>query len=62
MLCYDVSGNPGGRRPRKIYIDFIYEFLQKGQVRNTRNRRACMMSCMNVDEVRGVRIVAVGVL
>ena len=40
------------------YIDFI----QKGQVRSTRNQRTCMITCMNVDEARGIRIVAGGVL
>ena len=31
-----------------------FEVLQKGQVYSTRNWRACMISCMNVDEARGV--------
>ena len=44
-------------------IDLIGDILQKGQVRSTRNRRACMIRCMNVDETRGVcKIVAGGVL
>ena len=30
------------------------EVLQKGQVRSTLTRRACMIRCMNVDEARGV--------
>ena len=29
-------------------------FIQKGQVRGTHNRRACMIRCMNVDEARRV--------
>ena len=41
-------------RPRRTYIDHIGEVLQKGQVHCTRNRRACMIRCMNVDEARGV--------
>ena len=50
----DVSGNPGRGSPIRTYIDLIGEVLQKGQVRSTRNRRACMIRCMNVDEARGV--------
>ena len=46
----DVSGNAGRGRPRKTYPDLIGEVLQKGRVRSTRNRRACM----NVDEAKGV--------
>ena len=49
----DVSGN-ALERP-----DLIGKILQKGQVRSTRNRRACM----NVDEVKGLcKNVAGGVL
>ena len=36
------------------YYKFIGEVLQKGRVRSTRNRRACMTRCMNVDEAKGV--------
>ena len=50
----DVSGNAGSGRPRKTYPDLIGEVLQKGRVRSTRNRRACMTRCMNVDEAKGV--------
>ena len=44
-----MSGNAGRERPRRTYIDLIDEVLQNGQVRCTRNRRACMIRCMNVD-------------
>ena len=47
-------GNARRGRPRKIYPDLISEVLQKGRVRCTRNRRACMTRCLNVDEVKGV--------
>ena len=50
----DVSGNAGRGRPRKTYPDLIGEVLQKGRVRSTRNRRACMTRCMNVDEAKRV--------
>ena len=51
----DVSGNAGWGRPRKAYPDLIGEVLQKGRVRSTRNRRACMTTyCVNVDEAKGV--------
>ena len=38
------------------------EVFQKIQVRRTRNRRACMIRCMNVDEVEYARIVPGGIL
>ena len=49
-----VSGNTRRRRPTRTYIDLTDEVIQKGQVRNTHNRRACMIRCLNVDEARGV--------
>ena len=56
IYAADVSGNAGGGRPRKTYPDLIGEILQKGRVRSTRNRRACM------TREEYVRIVAGGVL
>ena len=41
-------------RPRKTYPDLIGEVLQKDRVCSTRNRRACMTRCINVDEAKGV--------
>ena len=49
-----MNGNAGRVRPRRTHIDLIGEVLQKGQVCITPYRRACMIRCMNVDEVRGV--------
>ena len=50
----DVSGNAGRGCPKRTFIDLICEVLQKGQVRSTRYRRACMIRCMNVDEATRV--------
>ena len=46
-----VRGYAGRGHPRRTYIG---EVLQKGQMRSTRNRRACIITCMNVDEARAV--------
>ena len=51
---------PAGDALEKTYPDLIGQVLQKGRVRSTPNRRACMTRCMNVDEAKGVRIVAGG--
>ena len=48
------TGNAGRGRTRRTYIDLIAEVHQKDQVRRTRNRRARMIRCMNVDEACGV--------
>ena len=45
---------PGGDALERSTPDLIGEVLQKGWVRSTRNRRACMTRCMNVDEAKGV--------
>ena len=50
----DVSGNAGRGRPTKTYPDLMGEVLQKGRVRSTRNWRACMTRCMNVEEAKRV--------
>ena len=50
----DVSGNAGRGRPRKAYSDLIGEVLQNGRMHSSRNRRACITRCMNVDEAKGV--------
>ena len=45
---------------KEIYVADVSEptltllVLQKGRVHSTRNRRACMTRCMNVDETKGV--------
>ena len=50
----DVSGNAVRGRPKKTCPDLIGEVLQKGRLCSTRNRRAYMTRCMNVDEAKGV--------
>ena len=48
------SGGGGGGDALGGHIDLIGEVLQKGQVRCTRNWRACMIRCMNVDDSSAV--------
>jgi hypothetical protein len=50
----DVGGNAGRGRRRRTFLDQIGEVLEKGQVRSTRNRRACMKNLMTVEEAKGV--------
>jgi hypothetical protein len=49
----DVGGTARRGRPRRIFLDQIGEVLEKGQVRSTRNRRACMRNLMTVEEAKG---------
>jgi hypothetical protein len=50
----DLGGNAGKGRPRRTSLDQIRKVLEKGQVKSTRNRRACMRNLMKVEETKGV--------
>jgi hypothetical protein len=49
-----VNGRVGTSRPRKMYIDQIGKLLKRGQIKSTRNRRACMNRLMSVEEAQVV--------
>ena len=51
---YVLLGRPHPALPLTSALPDLSLVLQKGQVRSTRNRRACMIRCTNVDEARGV--------
>jgi hypothetical protein len=50
----DLDVNAGRGRPRRTFLDQIGQVLEKGQLKNTRNRRPCMTNLMKVDETRGL--------
>jgi hypothetical protein len=54
IYAADLGGNAGRERPRRTFLDQIREVLEKGQVKSTRNQRACMRNLMTVEEVKGV--------
>jgi hypothetical protein len=50
----DLGGNVGRERPKQTFLDKIGDVLENGQVRSTRNWRACMRILMKVEEAKGV--------
>jgi hypothetical protein len=50
----DVGGNDGRVRHRRTFLDQIEEVLEKGQVKSTQKRRACIRNSMSVEEAKGV--------
>jgi hypothetical protein len=57
----DSGGNAGRGRLRRTFLDRNGEVVEKGQVKSTRNRRACMKNLMTVEKRKMcVRILASG--
>jgi hypothetical protein len=50
----NLGGIAGRGRPSRTFLDQIGEVSEKGQVKSTRNRRACMRNLMKVHEAKGV--------
>jgi hypothetical protein len=42
------------KEPKESFLAQIKQVLEKGQVKSTRNQRACMRTLIKVDEATGV--------
>jgi hypothetical protein len=49
-----VGGNAGRGRPRRTILDQIGGVLEKGYVKSTRNRRACMRNLTTMEKAKSV--------